>query len=236
MRKTLCASGIAALACIAAPADGRAQDESDFVAYIALNFTPPGAFAPVVTRTMLREAGTDVALRYGRFDFFDAATNNLALTWMRGTGAGSVTLTAGYLNPDCDGCDGHFLAGVGGDLRMLTNPVGTGPGAMLLTVGLSGEVGFGKPDDGTIWSATAGLPLALVVGGSQGLRLAPFLTPGFGYGYISSAGESESGTRAMLGGGMGILGQGGFTVTVGFQKVFIEEGETTLGISAAFRM
>jgi hypothetical protein len=235
MRRAIAA--IATLVWSGAPAsDARAQDEGDVAAYVALLFSPPGAFSPFPTRTMLGEAGTDITLRYGRFDIFDASTNNFALTWGRGSPRASFAATAGFLNPDCDDCDGHFLAAIGGDVRMHASAVGRDAGAMTFRVGLSGEVGFAKPEDGTVWSATAGLPLTLVVGGTQGLRLAPFLTPGIGFGHISDGDFSESGTRAMLGGGMGILGQGGLTLTIGFQKIFIDEGETTLGINASFRM
>jgi hypothetical protein len=114
--------------------------------------------------------------------------------------------------------------------------LGAEPSAATLTIGLNGELGFGKPEGGTIWSATAGLPVALVAGAGSGLRLAPFLTPAFGFGYVTGQGESESGTRMLLGGGVGIMGANRFGVSVGFQKVFIEDGQTTIGINASFRM
>jgi hypothetical protein len=216
----------------------RAQDTGDFVAYVALNFTPPAGFAPVMTRTMLGQAqpGWDLVPRYGRVDLFEDAANNFALSIVHGGGRSSFGFTAGYWNPDCDGCDGHFVAGLGGDTRLAASPLGTGPGAMLLTIGLNGEIGFGKPEGATLWSATAGLPVALVAGSNSGLRLAPFLTPGFGFGYVTADGDSESGTRPLLGGGIGIWAASGFGVTIGFQKVFIEDGKTTLGINASFRM
>jgi hypothetical protein len=192
----------------------------------------------MITRTMLADAqpGWDFAPRYGRVDLFEDAANNLALSFVRGGGRSSFGLTAGYWNPDCDGCDGHFVAGLSGDTRLMASPLGTGPGTATLTIGLNGELGFGKPEGGTIWTATAGLPVTLVAGGGSSFRLAPFLTPAFGFGYITGGGESESGTRMLLGGGVGIMGSNRFGVTVGFQKVFIEDGQTTIGINASFRM
>jgi hypothetical protein len=234
------AAGLIACALLAAAvpiASGRAQDTGDIAAYVALQFTPPAGFAPIVTRTMLGDArpGWDFTPRYGRVDLFEDAANNFALSFVHGSNRGSFGVTAGYWNPDCDNCDGHFVAGLGGDVRLFVSPVGTGPGAMALNVGLNGEIGFGKPQDATVWSATAGLPVTLVASGS-GIRLAPFITPAVGYGHISVDGGSESGVRAMLGGGIGIIGANGFGVTVGFQKVFIDEGTTTLGVNASLRL
>jgi hypothetical protein len=215
-----------------------AQDVSDAVAYVALIATPPGAFAPLVTKTMLGDGrhGTDFVFRYGRGDLGVAETNNLALTWTNGSARGSFGFTVGYWSPDCDDCDGNVLAGLGGDVRLLSGAVGAAPSAMVLTVGLSGELGFAKPEDGMIWSTTFGIPVTLVAGSTiSGTRIAPFLTPGFGWGRISGDGESESGTRAMLGSGLAIKGRS-IGATFGFQKVFIDEGETTFGVNVSFQM
>jgi hypothetical protein len=87
----------------------------------------------------------------------------------------------------------------------------------------------------TFWSASVGLPLAVVAGSTE-LRLAPFLTPGLGFGYATGGGESESGTRFMLGGEIGILMRNSFGLSASFQKPFIQDGKTTLGVNVSFRM
>ena len=91
-----------------------AQDIAEITAYFALNSTPSAALAPVVTRTMLGEArsGADFIFRYGRADLVLVEADNLALTWVNGGARGSFGFTAGYWKPDCDDCDGHFVAGL----------------------------------------------------------------------------------------------------------------------------
>jgi hypothetical protein len=48
--------------------------------------------------------------------------------------------------------------------------------------------------------------------------------------------DAESGTRFMLGGGIGMLfASSGLGVDVGFQRVFIEDGDTLVGIGVSYR-
>lgn len=67
------------------------------------------------------------------------------------------------------------------------------------TMGLSGRIGYAKPSGGTIWSASAGVPLSLALGNSTGLQVVPFVTPATGVGGATGGGESQSGSRVMLG-------------------------------------
>ncbi|HKW12053.1 MAG TPA: hypothetical protein VJO33_16825 [Gemmatimonadaceae bacterium] len=67
------------------------------------------------------------------------------------------------------------------------------------------------------------------------MRIAPFLTPGFGWGRLSGSGDSISGTRFLLGGGVTLQSlTNDIGVNVGFQKVFIDRGETMFGVSLIF--
>jgi hypothetical protein len=229
----------AAAALAAAPTSARAQSEGAFIAYAALNATPPGAFAPIVTPTMLGDilTGPGFVMRYGRVDLFEDAANNFAVTLLLPSGPRTtVNLTAGYWNPDCEGCDGHPVLGAGMDGRLAVAPLSDVREAAQVIVGISGELGFAKPEDVTFLSATIGLPVSLVVRTTTGLRIAPFLTPAFGVGYATGGGQSESGTRFMIGGGIGIQSAAGFLLNAGFQKVLIDEGRTTIGVNAGFRM
>jgi hypothetical protein len=228
------AAAVATLA--VSPTLARAQSESDLAAYVVLIATPQGGFAPIVTPAMLGQAPAPrrLTVRYGRVDLFEDATNNLALTALLPSGSrGSVSLTAGYWNPDCDGCRGHLVLGLGGDARLASGPISSGPDAAQLNVGFAGEVGFAKPEEATFLSATVGMPVTLVASG-EGIRIAPFLTPGLGFGYGTGGGFSESGTRPMLGGGIGIHAANGLGVNFGFQKVFIEGGRMTIGLNLGF--
>ena len=87
-----------------------------------------------------------------------------------------------------------------------------------------------------------GLPLSLVAK-SPGVTVVPMLRPGFAYGHSSGEVEfdgeteeaSESGTRFMLGGGVGLFFVNrGLGLHVGAQKVFIEDGKTVIGLGVTF--
>jgi hypothetical protein len=241
VRKLVAGAAIAgaAAALVAVPTPAMAQSEGDVIAYLVLNSTPQGAFVPVVTPTMLDDilTGPELVVRYGRVDLFEDAANNFALALLLPSGPRvTVSLTAGYWNPDCDGCDGHPMIGAGMDGRIATAQLSDVPGAAQLIVGFGAEFGLAKPEEVTLVSATASLPMSFVLRSTTGLRIAPFLIPGFGFGYVTGAGESDSGTRFMIGGGLGIQSATGFLLNAGFQKVLIEEGRTTIGVNVGFRM
>jgi hypothetical protein len=78
---------------------------------------------------------------------------------------------------------------------------------------------------------SGGVPIALVAGGPT-LKVAPFLTPAVGWGRVSDSGDSVNGARFLLGGGVAFQSlTSGVGVNVGFQKVFIDGGDTMFGIS-----
>ena len=235
MRKLLVS---AVLTCFA-PAVLSAQSDDAIVAYFALIETPPGALptrlsAPMLNRQM---TSTDVSLRYGYVSLSGASLHTIGLTL--GIPAGTKTafgVTAGYQGVSCEGgdCKGHFVASANAEGRLSSSPLGTGNDAPNLNIGLNGELGFGKPEGGTLLSATVGVPFALV-SGSPTLRIAPYLTPAIGFGHASGGGESRSGARILLGGGVSFNNlQNGIGINLGFQKVFIDSGDTMLGISVSF--
>ena len=143
-------------------------------------------------------------------------------------GHGDVGISAGYFKPSCDvgSCDGNFVAGGVVEGRVLQSQMQSAT----FTLGLSGHVGFAKPSGGTIWSASAGAPISLALGSKTGLQVVPFITPSYGWGRASGGGASESGSRLMVGGGIGLLSaSSGFGFNVGVQKVFIDGGKTVFG-------
>lgn len=148
-------------------------------------------------------------------------------------------------------CGGGFILGANWATPLLRSPLGTG-GSTTFTLGLDATLGLGMGDileisagslsaelEATSFSATAGVPLMLTAR-SGNVTFVPHLTPRLGFGHLSvdfdvpglgSEDESESGLRAMLGGGLGILFESsGFGFDVGFQKVFVEDGNTLLGV------
>jgi hypothetical protein len=107
----------------------------------------------------------------------------------------------------------------------------------VLSIGLRPALGFSKILDGggTALSLGLSLPVGAKLGGVTGPVFVPYVVPGFGFGRLSDEGESESGTRPMLGGGFSIAGrQSTFALHVGFQKVFIEDGDMSIGLGMSF--
>ena len=158
-------------------------------------------------------------------------------------------------------CGGAFMLGANLFTPLVTSQVGQGSSFVL---GLDGALGFssgevldahfdfGGGDEADIkfslrsLSGAVSFPLALVVR-QPGLLVVPHFRPGFGYGRATidleasdPTGEqdeedTESGTRFMLGGGVSFLFPNqGFGIEVGMQKVFIDEGDTVVGIGISF--
>src|SRR5437762_7615296 len=196
------------------------------IAYFTLIETPPGALPPVLSSVMVDRSLTepDVTLRFGHLS--QSPINFNAFDLRLGIPAGptaQIGLTAGYQSVSCtSGCGdaSHFIAGANAEGRIARSVIGSGSDAAVLTVGVNGELGFGKPKDGTLLSLTAGLPIALVSGGSSSLKIAPFMTPSIGWGRASGGGNSESAVRFLLGGGVAVIfPTTGVTANFGFQKV-----------------
>jgi len=212
------------LVAAASPTRASAQDEGDFAAYVALNFTPLGAFVPLAPPASVAR-GSAFVFHYGNLDLgsgSDGSLHNFALGGDFSTGRGRVGLTLG--GTTCDGCDGNIMAGLDYTATLTHNVV---------SVALRPALGFSKPleGDGTALSFGLSLPVGAELSGATGPVFTPFLVPGIGFGHVSGNDDSESGTRPMLGGGLAISGrQSAFAAHVGFQKVFIEDGEMTFGL------
>lgn len=221
-----------------AAAPVRAQSVGDAAAYFSIISSPPGALPPVLSSAMLNRTmtGPDFALRYGHVGLQGGSLNSFdgRLSFPAGRKA-QIGVNAGYQNLSCDlNCNGHFIAGANAEGRLASSTIGTGTDAAQVTIGLSGEFGFGRDHGTTIASLVAGLPFALV-SGTPSLKIAPFLTPAFGWGRVSDSGNSDSGTRFLLGGGVVFQNtENGLGATFGFQKIFINGGETMFGVGVTF--
>lgn len=219
----------------------RAQSARDAAAYFALIDTPVGALPPLLSSAMLNRAMTspDLGLRFGHVGLQGGSLNSFdgRLSLPIGSKA-QFGINAGYENLSCDtpGCSGHFIAGANAEGRLARNTIGTGADAAELTIGLNGELGFGRGNGTTVGSFTGGLPVALV-SGSPTFKIAPFVTPAVGWGRVSDSGSSESGTRFLLGGGVAFQNTpNGVGATVGFQKIFINGGEMMFGVGVTFSL
>jgi hypothetical protein len=226
MRTPLSAT-LLALTLLATPTTASAQDFGDVAAYIALNFTPLGGLVPLPPPAT--GAGRSAfVLRYGNLDLGEedaGSLHNFSIGADFATGRGRLGLTLG--GTTCDGCDGNIMAGLDYTVPLTQNVV---------SVALRPAFGFSKPldGDGTALSLGLSLPLGVEFSGATGPVFIPYIVPGFGFGRISGEADSESGTRAMLGGGFALAGrEAPFAVHAGFQRVFIDDGEMTFGLGVS---
>jgi len=239
MRRSLVLAASLVAFAASAPTRLAAQNTSEnaLAAYLAMVLSPVGTLPPILSSVMLGRPMTapDFAVRYGRISMESESVNTFGgrLGFPVGQKV-TIAVNAGYEAFSCQDCSGHFIGGVGAEGRLASSMLGTGGDAAQLNVGLNGEAGFGHQDDATAFAITAGLPIALVSGNST-MRIAPFLTPGFGWGRLSGGGDSINGTRFLLGGGVTLQSlTNNIGVNVGFQKVFIDGGETMFGVSLIF--
>lgn len=224
--------GLIALAVSVGPA--AAQSVGDAAAYTALVLTPTAGVAPAprawMTDQPQRTAGIGanwghIAAAGGNIDTFVA---DVTIPFTRG----DVALQMGYLATSCAVCEGHFVAGatVEGSVYQLALSEHARFG-----IGLRAQAGVGVPSGGTLWSGTFGIPLSLSASGSGQLRIVPFVTPAIGVGRVSGGGDSETGSRFMLSGGIGLLNIGrGINLHVGVHKVFIDRGKAVFGAGIGF--
>ena len=158
-------------------------------------------------------------------------------------------------------CKGTLMLGASMSTPLLSRPLGpAGPESAALNLGLDGALGFGKGDlaslastdyttqfelsvQHTSYAASVGLPVSLVRR-SPGVVIVPMLRPAVAYGHAKVTGKftgepdqtsSESGTRFMLGGGVGFFfPRQGIGLQAGAQKVFFEDGKTVIGVGLTF--
>lgn len=208
-----------------------AQDEGDVTAYFALSFTSTGGFVPLPTAARMGEPGGAMSLRYGQLSFdSDDAFHNIGISGDFRAGAGRLGVTGGALV--CSGCDPVIMLGADWTTPLSRRASDAGSFA----VGLTTAAGVGIPSsdaDGILLSASLGLPLSMTAGEPRGVRVIPYITPAVGFGAATGDG-GDSGVRAMLGGGVGIVAANGLGVSAGFQKVFIEDGEAIIGLAVTF--
>lgn len=223
-------TAIAVAGALAMGSTAAAQSPGDVAAYAALSVTPVGAL-PLMARSTMFDAGPAPASFNARYGTQDELHTFGVGGDFRAGGSGRAALTLGYLT--CDGCDGILMLGPDYITPVIRSAIGTGTTPPAFTVSLNPSLGLAKPmeGEGTALAANVGLPVAVAMG-EAGARVAAFISPGIGFGLLSGSGESESGMRPMLGGGLGVrLGQ--MTLSGSVQKIFIEGGEIQYGLGIA---
>lgn len=213
-----------------------AQDDiKDFIAWAAMMSTPYGGLPPVVTPAMsgstLARAGNVLELRYGHWSFGgeDDAIN------IGGIGGrfGRLGLLVGY--EGCSGCDGALIGSIDYDATVVSQML-TGNGASsLFTVGMRPMLGIGRTlgdgDGATSLSGTVDVPFAVSVPVGKTARMVPFISPGAGFGSVRSGDESETGTRASIAFGAGLVDLApGLALNLSWRKIFLDGAPTTIGL------
>lgn len=231
MRAYAAVAGLLALLA-AAPAQAQGEpDVNDLAGYFGINFTPTGLLTPMPSSSPA--AGMGFNVRVGTLDVGDDA-RTLGAGIDFGAGAGRFGVQASFSSIDCDNCDGLFGIGADLDWPLWTSVSGaTSPASF--AIGLRPAFGWGKGtgsnDDLSAMSLAASVPVTMTMGRTT--KFVAFLTPGFGWGRVSDSAtnDSESGTRPMVGGGIGVNMTNGIGLNVGFNRVFVEDiGETTFGV------
>lgn len=211
------------LATLATSTASRAQqDDGDLAAYIALVFTPVGAFAPAPPPLSPTRRTAFVA-RYGRIDFGDASVNHFAVGVDLVAGPGRIGLTAGRTT--CEDCDGNWLAGIDYTHSLVKDKP--------ISVAIRPAIGYSKPSDasGSAVSLAFTVPIGADLSAASGPILTPYIVPGFGIGRVSGGGDMESGSRPMLGAGFAIAGrESNVSAHIGLNKVFVDGGDMLVGV------
>ena len=225
---------------VAASAQAQGPSVGDAAAYVALSTTPVGAMTPIVTSAMLGRIakGYSVTGQYGHLSDDAAGFNSFGAAISMPVSGLSLGGSLGYIAPSAQGASGNMMLGLNAETNLGAWALGAGKDANLFTMSVRSDFGWANPDDGagsnfTSLSLSAGAPFALVLKSGE-MTWAPFVTPGFGWGRISENSVSESGTRFMMGAGLGMTHRNGWGVSVGMQKVFIDNGKTVFGLNLSY--
>ena len=232
---------LTSLTSLGVAASAQAQTSlGDAAAYLALSTTPVGAMTPVVSSAMLGRIakGYSITGQYGHLSDDAAGFNSFGASISMPVSGFSLGGSLGFMSPSADGSKSNLMLGANAETNLGAWALGEGKNANLFTMTVRGDLGWANPDDGTGNSITAlsfsaGAPFALVLKNGN-MTWAPFVTPGFGWGRLSANGASESGTRFMMGAGLGMTHRNGWGVSAGMQKVFIENGKNVFGLNISY--
>ena len=234
-----------AAAVLAVTSTAGAQSEGDVRAAVALQSTHIGAFAPLMSPSMImrRLNGAQLGLRYGLMHDNDINTQAIAahVTWVAGLQS-SITLNGGVLDSDCRGCAPALMLGAGADMRVAELGDAAGD-ASQFTIAVGGDIAYAtlepSNEHALALGVSAPVTLSMGSGGRDALRFVPYFTPTFGVGETSApcapVSCPRSGTRFMLGGGLGIWNPtSNLSASIGINQVLITGAQPVYGINVAF--
>lgn len=214
------------------PASIAGQSSNAFAGWASLVTTPVGAFAPTiyVAPSSRAERRWGAQVRYGHWQFAsdDDNTTNLGVGFAFPAGAGRLGIEVGRTTKkECADCDAWML---GGSLDL---PLKTAESGLAFT--LNPELGFMTESgdyDLSCLAAAVNVSVSFPVAAGANATVVPFVSPGAGFGRVSGGGDSESGQRLLIGGGISIVNpKSGLQATASASKIFIENGATVFGIA-----
>jgi hypothetical protein len=222
----------------------------DLVGYVSLHHSPIGLLAPVAPALQLgtEAPGFQLALRaaeHAKGDR-DNKTSAYAATGVLPVGRrAAVSLTVGGYKETCPDpeCRNIFMAGAGATLDLTPDLFHAGAGSPHVNLGLSTEIGWSAREfEQTYATGALGLPITMTSGDSRGFHVAPWLTPGVGFGRVTATFVSpgartiqttNSGARPLLGGGLALYDfASSASLQVGAKYVFGAASRPVLGLTA----
>jgi hypothetical protein len=212
----------------------------------ALSATHIGGLTPLMTPSMIRRTlnGAQLGVRYGLREESATRIHTVAGSAIFAVGLqSSVALTAGTSDAECANCSPAIVLGLGGDMRVFERGDFL-VGGSNFTLAVNGDFGYAKQsivDNQSVIALGVGAPMTLVFGADrQGMRVVTFFTPVFGVGQMNDlvcfggppCDDTESGTRILLGGGVGIWSPlSSISASIGVNQVMIDQARPVFGVS-----
>ncbi len=223
--------------------DAAAQpSEQDVAAYAALNLTPIGALSPMLVSPVAKGEKYRSSFA-GRLSHFapgqgEDGNNNFGVTYLFPAGPVALSGTLGYVKESGDGGEGLILGGADLHATLWNNAVAASTSATSLN--FQASLGYGRHNDFDALSMAVGFPLALTMMQASKSKFVLFVTPGFGWGRLSTdvlgPTVSESGTRPFAGAGGSWTSAAGWGLHASYNRIFIEDGGNTFGAGFTWRI
>lgn len=216
----------------------RAQSMSAFVGWIGLVSTPVGALPP---SPAFATAGSGRAVaftaRAGHWQFGpgDDETTTMGVGVRLRARASELRLEiARGRNAQCSSC-GVTMFGVD-VVSPLKRIALDAEGASAITVAINPAFGIVSEEGTNVMSIAASVPFTLHFPLTANWRLSPFVAPGFGFARLSEQSQSETGHRAMLGGGVALSNtRESVQLSLGFRKILLDGAPSTFGLGLTWR-
>lgn len=243
MRRFLTAAFVVGLVSVTSRDAAAQPTQSDQMAAVALGLTPVGALTPIMVSPGLK-GEKDFSNVAGRFSHFSPKAgdgdNALGASYYHAAGMNAaVSGTVGMYMPGCPAgstCNNVLMAGADVHSTLWNNAAAKSN--TLASVNLQGSLGYGHEKDIGYLSLAVRVPLGISMTQENKSRITAFLSPGFGWGSVSSdliTGD-KSGTRPLIGAGAAWVAPAGWGLHASFNKIMIENGGNSFGLGFSWNL